>query len=535
MKKKKHKQISAKPAERPSGMKIGVPLAAVAITAVLLIVMALPEKCIDFAFSEYMGAWQVSAGSSIRREGGTVRLNKGEGDLYLVVPQMNIDADRYDVCVIEGNWPIAYDQGRLLFISPFNRQFDYYFRYDFDTGTAGRINRRYIDLRSHGAWQGIIKAILILPATNAEQVSLKSVKFIQANPWTRIKAWWSAFTRYQDPMLGSCFAMATPILMGRPFNPLIVPAVWVMLAIFGLVSAGIYWLQADRRITQIALIIFLAAMVLAWGLLETRNNVNYLKAIARDVSLYWGRSIQEKRGIVVGDPEFIRFMGYCDEQIPMDARIINLIPADVPGTPSMYLTGTQFGFCLRPRLESFYQFSGELPDSYYLVYKGDPKRLQGVSQEQKNIHSYLVLQPGEKIQQQIVLWNKLQDLSTLKLFGRGLHNGLTVTLLNRGRDRQVGGAVLAGVSSSEALFQLKPATTYRDSMIWLQLANTGTATLEVGTAPADSYQSGRLSRNEGLFYRGRFLREEISFRLEFLVRSPKLFRQYGRDGYIFTD
>lgn len=305
---KKNKKVSVKHVERPSGLKIGLAFAGMAALIALVIMMSLPEKKLVFNFVENMGMWQLSEGSTYRQVDDSIQLIKGGNQLYVVIPQLVIDADYYDVCVIEGAWPVAYDQGHLLFISPFNRHFDYNFRHDFDTGPADKVNRHYINLRDHPAWQSLIRAILILPGKDARRVTLKRISFIKANPWTKIKAWWSDFTRYSDPLLGSCFAMATPILMGRPFNPLIVPALWGMLVIFGLISSGVYWLKADRRITKIALIIFLAAVIFAWGLLEIKNDVYYLEAITRDIGLYWGKSIQEKRGIVVGDPEFIRFM-----------------------------------------------------------------------------------------------------------------------------------------------------------------------------------------------------------------------------------
>jgi len=44
----------------------------------------------------------------------------------------------------------------------------------------------------------------------------------------------------------------------------------------------------------------------AWGLLDLQNNIYYFKAMKRNASLYWGKSMLEKKGIATGSAEFIR-------------------------------------------------------------------------------------------------------------------------------------------------------------------------------------------------------------------------------------
>jgi len=252
-------------------------------------------------------------------------------DNLFVVPLNNLDADWYDVCELEMATPVAYDQGRMLFLSPYNRDFNFNFRYDFDTGRANRNNRIWIDLKKHSAWQGSIRGILIVPAANADTVTLKKIRFVHGNLWTEIKAWWGGFTYYYDPLLGTCFAMASPFFIKGSYNALFVPLLWVAFILAGVLALF------DKRIAKIAIGAFFLLAFLIWGMLDLRYHVYYLKAMRRDANLYWGKSLHEKRKIVTGDPEFIDFMKFCDEAIPLNGKIINGVPTNLPKTPPDYL------------------------------------------------------------------------------------------------------------------------------------------------------------------------------------------------------
>ena len=501
------------------------------ITAIILILlgglMNLPEERITFNFAENMGMWMVSEGSSFSQEEDSIRLNKGRGPLYVVVPQINVDADYYGVCIIEGSWPIAYDQGNLLFISPYNRQFDYNFRYDYDTGKANRINRRYIDLRQHGAWQGIVKAVLVLPATNATQVSLSGISFVHANPWTKIKAWWSNFTRYLDPKLGTCFAMATPIFMGKLFNPFFVYILCGFLVIGGVIFAGVHFLKADDKIAKITVGVCLAVFIASWALLDLRNNVVYLKAISRNISLYWGKSMQEKRGIVVGDPEFIDFMKFCDETIPLDANIFNQIADELPGTPVSYLTCVQYWANLKPR------FPHDLSRSYYIFYKPLDKENWEVRQEQPISNEYLDLVPGEKVLQEIKLWQPSKYLSKINIWIQEKDIGtakIELLLLSRDRKIVVGRAKFVSQAGKEAIFRFFPEVNFnKNEKVFLQIENKGATSVGIGTVYGEQYREGSLIRA------GKNLYSDLSFRLVYRPKDLALFKRFNDEAYILAD
>lgn len=503
-------------------------LVGVVILISLGIMMNLPEESINFNFVENMGMWQVSEGTKFSRAGDSIQLTKGAGQLYLVVPQMNVDADHYDVCVIEGTWPIAFDQGHLLFISPFNKQFDYNFRYDFDTGRAGENNRQYIDLKSHDGWQWIVKGILILPAANAKQVSLKGIRFIHANPWSKIRAWWSAFTRYYDPLLGTCFAMATPIFTGKPFNPFVVPILWIILAICGIIVASVHLFKADPRITKISAGICLAVIIIAWGLLDLRNNIVYLKAIARNKSLYWGKSIQEKRGIVVGDPEFIDFMKFCDENIPLNSRIYGQIPADVPGVPTYYLPAVQYYANLRPR------FGDPKSGHYFIFYKSEKKENWEVRQEQAVVRGTLVdIPPEEAILQEVKLWLPSNDIFQINLWvdKKDLDRGnLAVKLLAADKITVAGKAEYVSYNGNEAIFRFSPIKNYlKNETMYIQVINQGKLSLQIGSFYGDIYPAGCLIRS------GKKIFADLAFRLIYRSKELKLFKRFNDEAYILVD
>jgi len=41
-------------------------------------------------------------------------------------------------------------------------------------------------------------------------VSLKSIQFVRGNLDSKLRAWWSDFTRYFDPTLGASFGWSSP-------------------------------------------------------------------------------------------------------------------------------------------------------------------------------------------------------------------------------------------------------------------------------------------------------------------------------------
>ncbi|MBU0613837.1 hypothetical protein KJ766_00950 [Patescibacteria group bacterium] len=346
--------------------------------AALGLAVFLPQKEFVIDFSKENIYYQVSPGTTAKHQDQTLLLTKGPGDLYVATSGFYLNADQYDVCIVEMKPDVAYDEGRLFFLSPFNKNYELNFSQVFDSGKANRFNQIWINLDKHGAWKGTMRGILLLPSVKSKTIYLKRLRFIQANPTSKIHAVLSDFTRYYDPKLGSCFAMATPIFFNRYFNPLFIPLLWILLAITASVFLVTSFFKLDSRIGKISIIIFFGVFLVLWGLLDMRNNIYYLKAIGRNANLYWGKTLLEKRGIVVGDPEFINFMKFCDENIPLDGKIVNCVPKNLPGTPYQYLHATQVTYNLQTRL-------GKIP--YYILYKSKDENLPtGI--KRKNLKIY---------------------------------------------------------------------------------------------------------------------------------------------------
>lgn len=329
------------------------------------------DEALGFSFANNLGFWQAAPGTKVSVDNNAVKLTKTTNNFFLAIPGLNLQADSYDVCELILKSPIAYEEGRLFFISPYNHGYDMRFSYRFDTGPANKFNKIYLDLKGHPAWKGNIKEVLIVPAGKADNVTIKEIKFIRAGLGTKIKAWWAEFTRYSDPLLGSNFALASPIFLGQPFNSYFRYLLfWGTAVVFVLYILAAF-LNLPITIRRGFLAFFFMLIVLVWFLLDLRNSVYYLKAIGRNVDLYWGKPLIEKRAIAVGDKEFVYFMKFCDENIPLKAEIVNLVAENPPGTPGNYLAKTQFGYLLRPRL-------GQGAKKYYIVYK------QKLTQEQLN-------------------------------------------------------------------------------------------------------------------------------------------------------
>ncbi|MFH1362104.1 MAG: hypothetical protein ABIH69_05570 [bacterium] len=506
-------------------------LVGVILLAVFLIIINLPEASLDFTFSENIGMWQTLVGSKFALEKDSVKFTKGNQQLQIVIPEMNIEADYYDVCVIEGVWPISFDQGSLLFLSPFNKQFDYKFRYIFETGQADRQNQCYIDLTTHGAWQSIVKALLIIPAADAKEVSLKRLKLVRANPWTKLKARWSSFIRYYDPLLGTCFSMASPVFMGKSFNGLVVPMLWGLLIICGLIIIVGQLIKINQRVIKFVAGLILFVVIITFGLLDLRNNIFYLKAISRNISLYWGKPIAERRGIVVGDPEFIDFMQFCDDNIPLETRLFNQVPVDIPGIPANYLSAVQYCANLRPRFYDNRSWGEE--DSYYIFYKPREQGSWKISQEQSVVSDYLELKPTEKMQQEIILWRSSKYLSEVVVWlDEGISNPENIELLLLGSDRKTiaGRAKYLKRTGKQAIFLFSPNKNFKKGKkVFLQLKNLGQVPIKIGTVYGDQYKEGSLILHDEKKY------SDLSFRLIYQPKDLKLFKRFSQEAFILLD
>lgn len=482
-----------------------------------IVMMMIPEEKIEFVFSQNTGRWQTSHGTKAEPVGDFIRLTRLEGDMYVTIPAMNVDADWYDVAEIESSVPIAYDTGYLLFTSPYNQRFDFNFRYDYDSGSAGNINKKYIYLNSHSAWQGIVRDIMIIPASGSQQAFIKSVIFIHANPWTKTKAWWSGFTRYYDPRLGSCFSMASPLFVREAFNIMVSPVFWVSIILLLGFSVVFNVIDFDQRIKKTMILIFICLLVILWGILDLRNNAYYLKAIGRDASVYWGKSLQEKREIINGNPDFIRFMRFCDEVIPANGRIFNYVANEIPGTPKDAMHVTQFYFNLRTRLNTLGTINPKImPHQFYVLYGIEQKEIDGVDQEFRGNGSYRLLKPGGILQQAIDLRHSFEDISQLVLAVKkeGINKtDLSVAFYDDNEKTRLGTGEMIESVKGEVRIKVNPEIKYRGSRIYLRLENKSNEPIEL--------ESGRD-------------KSRIAFRLLFAAKNLKPFKKYHERAYILT-
>jgi len=517
--------------ERKFKKYIGLIVSVFLLVIVCGIFLNLPEDKNIFSFSDNPGLWQASAGTIIQHKAGSVQLTRGPRDIYVVIPQINLNADFYDVCILEMELPIAYDQGSFIFLSPHNIKTEKE-TLDFDTGTANHLNRLYINFSKHDDWHGIIRDIILYPSTNSENVSLRSITFVRANLATKIRAWWNDYIRYSDPTLGAVFGWPSPFFIINWFNPLVMPFLWVLLAVTLLSLASVSILRLDIRISKITISIFFLVLFFAWGFLDLGNNIYYIKAIKRNASLYWGKSSLEKRGIVTGNAEFIRFMKFCDESIPMDGRILNYVARDNTGSPDDALGGTQFNFNLKPRVESLrMRANGEIPKPYYVFYRSQRKEIKGIDGEQNVVNYHFALQAKDKLLQQVSLQHDLEDISELSF---RINNeeidpkDISVMVLADDKKTIIGLSEFLGMQNGEMIVRVNPLTPYRRSSVFLEIENRGDKPIYAGGSRSDTYRDGKC------YFRGEEIKRDLAFRVYYDVKNLVLFKKYNDYAYILT-
>ncbi len=490
------------------------------------------EEKIDFVFSENPGLWQVSGGTAVRKEGDSIQLTGEEGAFYIAIPNMNLDADWYDVCLLEMKLPVAYDRADLFFLSPYNRRFDRRFTLTFDTGRANRFNRLWVDLKKHGAWQGIVHGVLIIPGTNSKTADLRRISFIHANLKTKILAWWSDFIRYYDPLLGTCFAMASPYFIKGSYNSLWVPFLWGILGLVIIVLIGSSIFALDERIRRNAVAVFFLILILAWGLLDLRNNVYYLKAMRRDINLYWGKTLQEKREIATGSPEFIKFLKFCDESIPLDGKIFNFVPREIPGTPVGYLSEVQLFLSLRPRYNEYFKFSST-PRHYYIFYDTNRDEVKEVFSKQDQVFGSVFLNKDEEMYQEISLWKNASDISQIsfKIKTDKLDKeSLSVSILSEDGRTLLGKGEFTELKGEDAVFSVTPIASYgKRKLARLRIVNTGERPIEIAVAYSCLYPDGRL------VVHGKDVNWVLAFRVYYNAVGFKVFKKYSERAFILTE
>ena len=501
------------------------------LASVCVVLFNRPEEKISFSFLDNMGLWQASPGTIIQNKSDSVQLTRGPRDIYVVVPQINLNADLYDVCLLEMELPIAYDQGSLIFLSPHNMKTEKE-TLDFDTGVANHLNHLWINVSKHDDWHGIIRDIVLYPSINSENVSLRSITFIRANLVTKIRAWWNDFTRYSDPPLGAVFGWPSPFIITNWFNPLVMPFFWVLLTIALLSLVCISILRLDIRIGRIIISIFFLVLLIAWGILDIGSNSYYIKAIKRNANLYWGKSTLEKRGIVIGNPEFISFMKFCDESIPMDGRILNYVARDNTGSPDDALGGTQFNFNLNPRVESLrMRANGEMPRPYYVFYRNQHKEIKGIDGEQNVMNHDFVLRTNDKLIQEVSLQHDFEDISELsfKVNNKEIDpKDISVFVLADDKKTVIGASEFLGIQNGEVHVRVIPLIPYRRCSIFLEVENRGGKPIYVGGSRSDTYRDGRC------YFRGEKIKGDLAFRLYYDVKNLVLFKKYNEYAYILT-
>jgi hypothetical protein len=461
---------------------------------------------------------QVSPGTALTIEGEAIKLSGGQGN-YVIVP-VSVDADWYDTAVLELKQTEAFGEGRLFFISPYNKQFDLNYSCAYDTGRAGHFNKIYVDMRKHGAWQGVIKGILVLVPKNSSACYIRSLNFIHASPWSKIRAWWSDFTRYSDPLLGTCFAMGSPYFISGQFNSVFIPFLWLAL----LITATAYAISRNIKAVWALGIIFIAL----WSLLELRTDIYYLKGLGRNVNLYWGKTTAEKRGIVVGDKKFVAFMAFCDANIPEGAKMFNLVSKEPPGTPYLYLFGVMFDYLQRKRPSNYFHLTGDVPAPYYIVYYTDPRQISGLENETCSAdHDYLRLSPGQSLSQEYYLWNRIEDISSIKFPVQGAGQ-LSLKIMSADNKTIVGRGVSFFPGSQEAEFKIAGISNYLKSAVKIEITNSGADVIGIGVTKGDTYRPGKLS------YAGKKQKGDLAFDLYYSVKAPKLYKAFSDGAYIMT-
>jgi len=180
---------------------------------------------------------------------------------------------------------------------------------------------------------------------------------------------------------------------------------------------------------------------------------------------------------------------------------------------------------LRPR---------DIDHSYYFIYyKPEKDKVGTIIQEQPIFGEYLDLAPGEKLTQEIKLWQASKHLSQINIWARekdNIKDSIELLLLSENKRSIAGRGEYLSHADKEAIFRFLPIINHgKNEKMLLQVSNKGSVPIGIGYYYGDLYNEGNLFRND------KKLVGDMSIRLIYKPNNLRLYKRFNQDAFILTE
>lgn len=236
---------------------------------------------------------------------------------FIGVPELNIDSEEFTTVILKIKSNKS-GTARLFWASSYDPQMNEPKSISFSLDKG---NQEYVfNVKAQNPnWVGFIPQILIYPKGGPEGVEIELSKAVLGNLITDIKSGWREFWFFEAPQLRTVNFIYGPKINGISVNAYIY---WlVILLSAGLASYAYYkklpW-QTTARNSMIIVLFF-------WIALDCRILLDQAKAVAIDFQTFYGKSLDEKRGLTtLGN--FYNFIKFAGSKLPEGSGFNLLYP-----------------------------------------------------------------------------------------------------------------------------------------------------------------------------------------------------------------
>jgi len=283
-----------------------------------------PSLCEEFVVSE----WSAFSGvSSFISEEGIVKLSSSNS-FPLIISRDNlfINANRFTFLQLSMSSNKSYQTGRIFFKRIGDRDFNYMNSLELQTGLSGIYHDYLIDIKRNPNWFGTITQLMLSPINDRGFAEIKSVIFLEPNPWLIAKASWQEFFTFERPVPRTINVIFGPQINGGSINIYIYYAIFMLSLLYlgyALFQVRNFMIAFNRVIPAMILLCFIF-----WVTLDARLLLDQVRYAVLNYQIFGGKSLSDKQALSTFQNfyDYYYFLDFCRSKLPERASYSLLVP-----------------------------------------------------------------------------------------------------------------------------------------------------------------------------------------------------------------
>lgn len=260
----------------------------------------------------------------LRVKGGKlIGISTGNMPYFSSPSPLALDADEYKIIIIEMSTAQEYSDANILWRTSYSNDFNFAKSARISLGSKNKFHKYYVNLGIHHEWEGMVQQLLILPISSPGEFQVECIKLERPNMVSLIVSAWQEFTAYETIKGVTVNTIQSQTLFGREIN------FWVIILLVLCFAATFAWIFYKERFDPASMIKAFRSglysitllMITLWVMLEARMGMDYLKTFSLDFQTYFGKSLDEKRAIIMS-PDFYGFLLFCNKALPQRSKVV---------------------------------------------------------------------------------------------------------------------------------------------------------------------------------------------------------------------